>query len=227
VKVFVIEDETEIADIIAHFLRKENIETLTFESAESFLEKVQELPVPQLFILDLMLPGMDGVEFLKYLKREPRYKDVPVIILSAKDDTLDIVLGLELGAEDYITKPFNLRELLARIKVVTRRISKEKTSSANLLSAGKLVLNRDTFSLQVEEKEIPLSLREYKIMELFMKNPKQVISRNQFLDRVWGEEEFVTDRIVDVYIANLRKKLGRYGQQIETVRGVGYRFVPK
>lgn len=226
-KVFVIEDETEIADIIAHFLRKENIETLTFESAESFLEKAQELPVPQLFILDLMLPGMDGVEFLKYLKREPRYKDVPVIILSAKDDTLDIVLGLELGAEDYITKPFNLRELLARIKVVTRRISKEKTSSANLLSAGKLVLNRDTFSLQVEEKEIPLSLREYKIMELFMKNPKQVISRNQFLDRVWGEEEFVTDRIVDVYIANLRKKLGRYGQQIETVRGVGYRFVPK
>lgn len=228
-RIVLIEDETEIAQLVTYFLRKEGFDIHAFGSAEEFLERLPVMELPDLILLDLMLPGIDGIELFKYLKRDSRFQDIPVIMLTAKDDPVDVVVGLELGAEDYITKPFDLRELLARIRVVKRRLERltEKTlESARVYHVGDIVLNGDELTVRVNQGTIDLSFREFKILELLMRHPRRVFSRETILNRVWGEENFVSDRIVDVYITNLRKKLGEMGNRIVTVRGVGYRFEP-
>ncbi|MEN3188499.1 MAG: response regulator transcription factor [Atribacterota bacterium] len=228
-RIVLIEDEAEIAQLVTYFLHKEGFDIRSFGSAEEFLEQLPTMEVPDLILLDLMLPGIDGIELFKYLKRDSRFCDVPVIMLTAKDDPVDVVVGLELGAEDYITKPFDLRELLARVRVVKRRLERltEKiVEHGRIYRMGDLVLNGDELTLRVNQDTVDLSFREFKIMELLMRNPRRVFSREMILNRVWGEENFVSDRIVDVYITNLRKKLGEMGSFIVTVRGVGYRFEP-
>lgn len=228
-RIVLIEDEAEIAQLVTYFLRKEGFDIHAFGSAEEFLERLPVMELPDLILLDLMLPGIDGIELFKYLKRDSRFQDIPVIMLTAKDDPVDVVVGLELGAEDYITKPFDLRELLARIRVVKRRLERltEKTlESARVYHVGDIVLNGDELTVRVNQGTIDLSFREFKILELLMRHPRRVFSRETILNRVWGEENFVSDRIVDVYITNLRKKLGEMGNLIVTVRGVGYRFEP-
>ncbi len=227
-RIVLIEDEEEIARMVTYFLKKEGLEVQYFLSAEEFLDRLSALTLPDLILLDLMLPGIDGIELFRYLKRDTRFQEVPVIMLTAKDDPVDVVLGLELGAEDYITKPFDLRELLARIRVVKRRTEtwERNRDTSRLYRMGDLLLNGDELTLRMGEETVYLSFREFKILELLLRHPKRVFSRAQILDRVWGEESFVSDRIVDVYITNLRKKMGKYANAIVTVRGVGYRFEP-
>ncbi|MCX7668110.1 MAG: response regulator, partial [Atribacterota bacterium] len=150
-KIALIEDETEIAKLVTYFLHKEGFDVHSFGSAEEFLENLSTFELPDLILLDLMLPGIDGVELFKYLRRDARFQDIPVIMLTAKDDPVDVVVGLELGAEDYVTKPFDLRELLARIRVVKRRLERvtEKTSEhSRIYRTGDIVLNGDTLTLR-------------------------------------------------------------------------------
>jgi len=228
-RIALVEDEREIAQMVSYFLQKEGFEVHSFESAEAFLQNLPHLEPPDLVLLDLMLPGIDGIELFKYLKRDHRLREIPVIMLTAKDDPVDVVVGLELGAEDYITKPFDLRELLARIRVVKRRLEHlygQDTEASRVYRVGDMLLNGNELTLKIDQDTIPLSFREFRLLELFLRNPRRVFSREMILDRIWGEENFVSDRIVDVYITNLRKKLGKRGNLIVTVRGVGYRFEP-
>ncbi|HSV30985.1 MAG TPA: response regulator transcription factor [Atribacteraceae bacterium] len=223
--VFIVEDEKDVAGFVKYFLDKEGYAVQHFLSGESFLEAVSKA-YPDLVILDLMLPGVQGVDVCRYLKQDERLRTVPVIMLTAKDDPIDVVLGLEVGADDYVTKPFHPRELLARIKAVTRRAVLREYDRGSLLKAGIFLLNGDELSVTVEGEVFAFSWREFKIIELLARNKGKIISRETVLNRIWGNDEFITDRTVDVYIANIRKKLGVRSEHIVTVRGAGYRFEP-
>ncbi len=222
--IFYIEDEKDLSEMVMLYLKKEGYSVNHFFSGEAFLEGIFSQS-PDLILLDLMLPGIDGMELCRYLKRDAKLKNIPIIILTAKDDPIDVVLGLETGADDYILKPFHPRELLARIKaVLRRRLTDPITDGHSLLKIGSLTFNADTLTLQIGEDLIPLSWREYRILEFLAKNKGKIISRDQILNSVWGTDEFITDRTVDVYIANIRKKLSRHGERIITIRGVGYKL---
>ena len=220
--IVLIEDEKDVVDFVTYFLQKEGYQVFPFWG-EDFLEKMDTL-LPDVIILDLMLPGIDGLEVFRYIREYPRFRNVPIIMLTAKSDPLDVVLGLEIGADDYVTKPFHPRELLARIKAVVRRTSSPSFSEKEVLKIGDFWLDSDHLMVKENGKEIYLSWREFRLFELLIKNRGKVISRQQILDSIWGEDSFITDRVVDVYIANLRKKLGSSGNKIVTVRGVGYKF---
>lgn len=219
-----IEDEKDIAEFVTYFLEKEGYRVLHFFRGEDFLKEMERLS-PQLILLDLMLPGIGGFEVFHHIRAHPRYRNTPVIMLTVKDDPMDIVSGLEMGADDYVTKPFHPRELLARIRAVLRRAS-NLPSGGKPLQVGDLVLFPEKLTVEVHGITIPLSLREFRLLEFLVRNRGKVVSRQQILDEVWGEDAFVTDRVVDVYVAHLRRKLGTLGQQIVTVRGVGYSFEP-
>ena len=221
--IVLIEDEKDVVDFVTYFLQKEGYQVFSFLRGEAFLEKMDTLLL-DIIILDLMLPGIDGLEVFRYIREHPRFRNVPIIMLTAKSDPLDVVLGLEVGADDYITKPFHPRELLARIKAVVRRASLSSFSEREVLKIGDFWLDSDHLMVKENGKETYLSWREFRLFELLIKNRGKVISRQQILDSIWGEDSFITDRIVDVYIANLRKKLGDSGNKIVTVRGVGYKF---
>lgn len=219
-----IEDERDLAEFVTYFLEKEGYRVHHFPTGEDFL-KVMETLSPQLILLDLMLPGIGGFEVFHYVKNHPRFRNVPVIMLTVKDDPMDIVSGLEMGADDYVTKPFHPRELLARIRAVLRR-AVASSLSGSTLQVGDMVLVPENLAVAIGKEVIPLSFREFRLLELLVRNRGRIVTRQTILDEVWGEDAFVTDRVVDVYIAHLRKKLGPRGQWIVTVRGVGYSFEP-
>ena len=221
--IFYIEDEKDLSEMVTLYLEKDGYSVNHFFSGEAFLDKIFSQH-PDLILLDLMLPGIDGMELCRYLKRDPELKKVPIIILTAKDDPIDVVLGLETGADDYIVKPFHPRELLARIKSVLRRSLSEPITDHSFYKIGSLVLNADSLTLTIGEDCIPLSWKEYRILEFLTKNKGKIVSRDQILNYAWGTDEFITDRSVDVYIANIRKKLGQHGERIVTIRGVGYKL---
>src|ERR1700722_5026603 len=178
---------------------------------------------PDLVILDLMLPGMNGLDICRKMKHSPELKNIPVIIISAKNEELDVVLGLELGADDYVAKPFSPKVLFSRIKAVLRR-GKEPQKLAKTIGFGEFILEVDRYLLRKNEKYIPITLSEFGILRRFLANRGKVLTRNQLLDDVQNEDAFIMDRNIDVHIASLRKKLGPNFHWIETVRGVGYRF---
>lgn len=178
---------------------------------------------PDLVLLDLMLPGENGLDVCRKMKNHPDLKNIPVIILSAKGEDLDVVLGLELGADDYIIKPFSPKVLFSRIKAVFRR-GKEPEASSQALRFSDFILEVDRFLLRKGEKTIPLTLSEFGILRRLLSNQGKVLTRNQLLDDVNNDDGFIVDRNIDVHIASLRKKLGPSFDSIETVRGVGYRF---
>lgn len=219
-----IEDEKDVADFVVYFLEREGYTVHHFLKGEDFLRVMDNLS-PSLILLDLMLPGISGFEVFHYIKDHPRFRGIPIIMLTVKDDPLDIVSGLEMGADDYVTKPFHPRELLARIRAVLRRTS---TSSppGKAIHVGDLFLFPESFTVQVGEETVLFSFREFRLLELLVRNRGKVVTRQNILDAVWGEDAFVTDRVVDVYVAHLRKKLGHRGRWIVTVRGVGYSFEP-
>ena len=222
-KVLVVDDEEDILELLKFNLTKEGYVVSCTVSGEEALKMVQS-GSPDLIVLDLMLPGMDGLEVTRRLKTEPHTNKIPIIMLSAKGEEGDIVTGLELGAEDYVTKPFSPRVLIARIRVVLRREDRESLDEDALIRIHNLVIHPGRHEVLVDEKHVHLTFTEFGILNYLSRRPGWVFTRSQIVDAVRGDDYFVTDRSVDVQIVGLRKKLGSAGKYVETVRGVGYRF---
>jgi two-component system phosphate regulon response regulator PhoB len=221
--ILVVDDERDIRELIRYNLSKEGFRVESVATGEEALRRVR-LGVPDLIVLDLMLPGMDGLEVCKRLKAEARIAQIPIMMLTAKGEDADVVTGLELGADDYVVKPFSPRVLLARIKAVLRRrevVAEEETS---LLRRGKLIIDPARHKVTVDDKPVTLTALELRILRALARRPGFVLTRYQIVEASQGEGVGVTDRSVDVHIVSLRRKSGECGSLIETVRGVGYRF---
>ncbi len=217
-EVVIIEDDTAILDLIKYNLEKNGYSTQGFTSGYEGLEYILMNP-PAILILDLMLPDIDGFEICKELKNNQKTKNLPIIILTAKGEEVDRILGLELGADDYIVKPFSLRELVARVKAVLRRYQQQ--TCEEVLRFKNLTVDKERHKVYLDDKEIDLTATEFKILFTLMQNPSRVFTRDNLLD-VLGK--LVLDRNIDVHITKLRKKLGPAGAYIKTVRGVGYKL---
>ncbi len=222
-KILVVEDEADILELIRYNLAKEGYTVQTVATGEKAVKAARANP-PDLVVLDLMLPGMDGWEVCKILKNDAKTRHVPIIMLTAKSEDTDVVTGLELGAEDYIAKPFSPKVLIARIRASLRRRKKPAAEEGATLRAHELVINPGRHEVLAAGKPLELTFTEFRILLLLAGRPGWVFSRYQIVEGIRGEEYAVTDRAVDVQIVGLRKKLGRFGKYIETVRGVGYRF---
>lgn len=222
-KILVIEDEQDIAELVSYNLEKEGYTVSSSPSGEDGVGAVKREP-PDLVVLDLMLPGVDGVEVCRSLKSSPTTKNIPIIMMSAKGEEVDIVRGLEVGAEDYITKPFSPKILVARVKAVLRRLSTQPTDESARVSVHGIDIDPVRFTVSLNNNPIVLTVTEFRILHFLARHPGWVFTRYQIVDAVKGEDYAVTDRSVDVQIVGLRKKLGESAELIETVRGVGYRF---
>ena len=220
-KVWIVEDEPDIANLVAHHVRKEQFDVSVFHDGESVLESLKR-EVPDLVILDLMLPGIDGLDICRILKADKKTSSIPVIMLTAKGTELDIVLGLELGADDYVTKPFSVRELMARIKAVLRRA--ERPEADSLIIVDGLSVDMESFQVKVDDVPVELTYAEFKILSLLISRLGRVLTRQQIIQGIWDDYRIVTSKTVDVHVTHLRRKLGKYGHFVKTVRGVGYKF---
>ncbi len=223
--ILAVEDEEEILELISYNLGKEGYTVQTVTSGEQALRAVKQQPT-DLVLLDIMLPGIDGLEVCKSLKADEETRSVPIIMLTAKSEEADIVTGLELGADDYITKPFSRRVLLARVKAVLRRSTEPATTDENgQVRIHEFVINPGRHEVLVNGEAVVLTLTEFRVLHFLANRPGWVFTRSQIVEAVRGDDYPVTDRSVDVQIVGLRKKLGDAGRYIETVRGVGYRFM--
>lgn len=222
-KILVVDDEEDILELVRYNLAKEGYPVDCVATGEDALKSALREPY-RLIILDLMLPGLDGLEVCKALKNDPKTATIPIIMLTAKGEESDIVTGLELGADDYVTKPFSPKVLIARIRSVFRRtkITGDDTSAA--VRIRDLVIDPSRHEVTVKGKPVELTLTEFNILHFLALKPGRVYTRDQIINAVKGDNYFVTDRTVDVQIVGLRKKLGSAGMEIETIRGVGYRF---
>ena len=221
--ILVIEDEQDIQELIRFNLERDGYKVISADSVEA-AGKLLARQIPSLVLLDLMLPGENGYDFCRRLRGEERTQLLPVIMVTARDEDADIVAGLEVGADDYITKPFSPRVLLARVRAVLRRRAIEPEDSADRLVRGPIEIDRTHHAVRLDGKSITMTLSEFRILELLLRRPGVVFSRYQIVDAVHGSDYPVTDRSVDVQIVGLRRKLGEHSELIETVRGVGYRF---
>jgi two-component system, OmpR family, alkaline phosphatase synthesis response regulator PhoP len=223
--ILVVEDEAEILELISYNLGKEGYGVETAVTGEDALTRIRQKP-PDLVLLDLMLPGVDGLEVCKSIKGDSATRHIPIIMLTAKSEEADIVTGLELGADDYITKPFSRRVLLARVKAVLRRdAAGMQQDDSKLVRIHDLVINPGRHEVLLNGEAISLTLTEFRVLHFLADRPGWVFTRSQIVEAVRGDDYPVTDRSVDVQIVGLRKKLGDAGRYIETVRGVGYRFM--
>jgi two-component system phosphate regulon response regulator PhoB len=220
--ILVVDDEEDVLDLVLYNVRKAGYKTLWASDGQTALQKAQN-NLPDLVILDLMLPKLDGTEVCKILKADPKTADIPIIMLTAKADEVDRVVGLEIGADDYITKPFSPRELLLRMRLILKR-SRSATKSAEVLRCGDLVLDTARHAVTVHNRDIVLTATEFKLLSTLMERRGRVQSRDRLLSDVWGYEGDVDTRTVDTHVRRIREKLGTAGDYIETVRGVGYRF---
>lgn len=223
-RILIVEDEEDIIEMISYNLKKEKYEVISVTDGENAVSVVKA-ERPSLIILDLMLPKLDGLEVCRILKSHDLAKKIPIIMLTAKSQETDKVIGLELGADDYITKPFSPKELIARIRAVLRRYKSDVDDKTVEISG--IVIDRNRFKVTISGKDIILTPKEFKILEFMAKRPGRVLSRDKILDGVFGYESSVYDRTVDAHIKSLRKKLGKAKTCIETVRGMGYRFNEK
>lgn len=224
-KILIVEDEEDILELLRFNLVGEGYQVDSVMSGEDALKKIgRNANAYELVLLDLMLPGMEGLEVCRMLRQKPETADIPVIMLTAKGEETDIVVGLELGADDYVTKPFSPRVLLSRIKAVLRRSRRNGEKEDAVIAVGGLRINPSRYEVSVQEKPVQLTATEFGILVFLAKRPGWVYTRYQIVDAVRGEDYSVTDRAVDVQIAGLRKKLSDLSHYIETVRGVGYRF---
>ena len=222
-KILIVEDEGAIRDMLGYALMKAGFlceEAADTQAARSTLKAGR----PDLILLDWMLPGMSGIDYARRLKSAPETRDIPIIMLTAKGEEADKVRGLETGADDYITKPFSTRELVARVRAVLRRYVKAETGA--LIEINGLRLDPETYRVTANGQDIEISPTEFKLLRFFIGHPERVYSRSRLLDQVWGENVYVEERTVDVHIRRLRKTLEPFGFQryIQTVRSVGYRF---
>ena len=227
-KILIIDDEKDIVDLISYNLEKEGFATIKAYDGEDAL-KLVKAKRPDLIILDLMLPGMRGLEVCKFIRKNPETETLPIIMLTAKVDQVDKILGLEMGADDYITKPFNVRELIARIHAVMRRAEVRHDSEKKEQFAYKgLRFDYTSYEVTVDGKKIDLGPTELKLLRFLTQHPGRVYTRDQLLDYVWGDETFVEPRTVDVHVSRLRTAVEEdkeKPQYILTVRGIGYKFV--
>ena len=223
--ILLVEDEHDIRELLKFHLERENLLVEAVESGEEALLALKSHGV-SLILLDLMLPGIDGLEVCRRLKAQPETRDIPIIMLTAKDSEADIVAGLEMGAADYVCKPFSPRVLMARLHAVLRRPASDALddTAAPPIKIGSLTVDPARHKVEIKGKEIQLTFTEFRILRLLAESPGLAFSRAQIVDHVRGESYSVTERIVDVQMVSLRKKLGHLGDWIETVRGVGYRF---
>jgi two-component system alkaline phosphatase synthesis response regulator PhoP len=219
--IYCVEDDRSIRELIIYALKSNGYEAIGFSEGRPFL-KALESRLPALILLDIMLPGEDGIEILKKLKTSPKTRHIPVIMLTAKSAEYDKVLGLDSGADDYITKPFGIMEFLSRVRAVLRRSSHVRNSSE--LSAGRLTMYIDRHVVLADGKEVALTFKEFELLKYLLENAGIVLTRDKLLEEVWGYEYEGETRTVDVHIRTLRQKLGEAGTVIETVRGVGYRI---
>jgi two-component system alkaline phosphatase synthesis response regulator PhoP len=220
--ILVVDDEEDIVELVKLNLAREGYKVLTCGTGEQAME-IASSKLPDLMILDLMLPGIDGLEVCRRLKSHPKTEQIPIIILSAKGEEADIVTGLELGADDYITKPFNGKVLVARVRRILRKSAAPIGEKATI-RVHDITIDPARREVLVEDKPVELTFTEFNILHILAKRPGLVFTRYQIVDAIRGSDYVVTDRAVDVQIVSLRKKLGECGQYLETVRGVGYRF---
>jgi two-component system alkaline phosphatase synthesis response regulator PhoP len=225
-KILVVEDDRDISELITYNLEREGYEIACLYDGSQVIDFVHKRK-PELIILDLMLPEVDGIEICRTLKSEAETKNIPIVMLTAKSEEADVVVGLQMGADDYIPKPFSPKVLVARIKAITRRTADIQLSSSladNVRSFGDFKIDLLKHKISFKNREVKLTSIEFDIVEFLSRSPGRVWSREQILDNVWKEGKFIIDRAVDVHVRGLRKKLGVADNYIETVRGVGYRF---
>ena len=220
-KILIVEDDRDIVEMVEYNLRKEGYTTVSALNGEDGV-KLAGSEQPDLIILDIMLPVLDGFEVCRALKNEDKTSQIPIIILSAKSQETDKVVGLELGADDYVTKPFSPRELIARIRAILRRGAEQKLSE--IVEKGDMIIDSAKYRVMVGGEEVSLTTTEFKLLEYMARRPGVVLSRYQILDAVSGDDTVVCDRTVDAHVKSLRRKLGTARDCIETVRGAGYRF---
>lgn len=220
--IYILEDDEQILEMMTYALQSSDYEVAGFQSAFALYQQLSQR-LPALILLDLMLPDEDGLTVLKKLRSDPVYQDLRIIIVSAKSSELDKVRGLDLGADDYLTKPFGIMELISRVKAQLRRVP-GSASLSPLLSCGSLTLNPATREVFCGQEPITLTYKEFELLELLMQRPGQVLSRNIIMDRVWGYDFEGTSRTLDMHIRTLRQKLGEQGKMVQTIRNVGYKL---
>ncbi len=221
--ILLVDDEPDILELLRYNLTKEGYKVLTARNGTEGLKRAEE--DVDLVVLDVMMPSMDGWEVCRALRGNSSTSDIPVIFLTAKDSDVDEVVGLELGADDYIVKPVNVRTFMARVKKVLRGHQKQVTTETRgVIKIDGLEIFPDNYTVRIRGKELPLPRREFEILMFLVRHPDRVISREVLLNEIWGHDVYVVDRTIDVHIRKIREKLGRFASRIETVKGVGYRF---
>jgi two-component system alkaline phosphatase synthesis response regulator PhoP len=227
-RIVLIEDEKDIVELVRYNFRKEGFEVEAFASGKAGLEYLRH-NLAELVLLDIMLPDQDGFEICKRLRAEERFKSLPIIFLTAKGEEIDRVLGLEIGADDYVVKPFSPRELVARVRAVLRRQARP-AEKAEVVESRDLRLDARTQEVTVRGQQVELSTLEFRLLHFLASHPRRIFAREQLLDEVWGRDRFVTPRTVDVHIRRLREKIEAHPDKplyLQTVRGAGYRFSPE
>ncbi|MDY6037805.1 MAG: response regulator transcription factor [Eubacterium sp.] len=222
--IWCVEDDTNIREMELYTLQMANYETRGFSDGESFFDAL-ETEKPALVLLDIMLPQTDGIEILKKIRERRDTEDIAVIMTTARSEEYDKVLSLDLGADDYLVKPFGMMEMVSHVKAVLRRYKPK--SAENTLSVGKIYMNLDKHFVRTEQGEAVLTFKEYELLKIFLKNPGRAFTRDQLFASVWGEDYIGESRTVDMHIKTLRHKLGTCGARIETIRNVGYRINPR
>lgn len=221
--VAIVEDEDDIANLVGLYLERAGFTCYKFKRAESFLDYIKN-NVPDIVILDLMLPDADGMDICKAMRKERKFDNTAIIILTAKSDEIDKVLGLEMGADDYVVKPFSPRELVARVRAVQRRL-RERESEESIIKVGEiLVIDRDKMEVTVSGERVELTPTEFKILLILAEKRGWVFSRERLLEKLWEYEKDTNKRAIDVHIANLRRKLKEAGKFIKSVKGMGYKL---
>lgn len=221
--IYYVEDDTSIRELVLYALKTAEFQVMGFENAASFYKRMKEQQ-PDLILLDIMLLDEDGVSILKKLKSRPDTENIPVIMMTAKSSEYDKVLGLDSGADDYITKPFGVMELISRVKAVIRRSDRSKGSAGEVLKIGELVLDEQKHEVYARGQEVSLTFKEFELLSYLMKNRGLVLSRDKILNTIWNYEYEGESRTVDVHIGSLRQKLGTCGDFIKTIRGIGYKI---
>lgn len=223
-KVLIVEDERDIAELLRYNLQEAGFKTDYVRNGADALQQAVE-KTPDLILLDLMLPEVDGMIVCRLLKNDPRTKDIPIVMVTAKTEEKDRVAGLELGADDYIIKPFSPREVVLRVSAVLRRIQIGKqTESTKRIETHGVTIDLDKHQVLTESGPIDLTATEFKLITLFARSPGRVFTRDILMDVIWGQDYYGIDRTVDTHVSRLRRKLGEFGKHIETVHGIGYRF---
>jgi len=222
-KILVVDDEKDIVEFIQYNLEKEGFEVITAHNGNEALEAIKEKP--DLVVLDVMMPGIDGYEVCEKIRLEDKYKSIPILLLTAKTREQDEIRGLELGADDYITKPVSIQKLIARIKSNIRQSESNITEISNgIIEVGPIKIDREAYIVYLNAEKIVFPRKEFEIIYYLANKPGKVIPREQLLSSIWGDDVFVGDRTIDVHVRKIREKLDKYSNLIETVKGVGYRF---